>query len=221
MGTKSSSKKGTKRNTDIYRTDNDLDTNTNSMEIIDEDRDDDDDDDNNYNYNSSNNSSNTVHRGWCLSFFLLINICSILFAFGVIIAQMGTIIYDGRSLFSMPQTVALRTYGVVFACIIILTELRWTRMINESTFLQNWVTRGLFYIFVGLLTLEQNQEKAIVILPPWILFYIKIVGLILITIGILYMIMGLMCLRRLKDRKEAEYRAKQYHFYTQAQYTNY
>ena len=156
-----------------------------------------------------------VYRGWCLSFFLCLSIFSILSAIGIIIAQIGTLSYDGRSLTSMPQTVAIRAYGVLFASIIIFTELRWTKMINESTFLQNWVTRGLFYVFVGLLTLEQNQEKAVQ--PNWIVLYVEVIGLILNTIGILYTFMGIMCLKRIKDQKEAEYKAKQYHIYTQTQ----
>lgn len=42
---------------------------------------------------------------------------------------------------------------------IFFNELRWTRLTGDSQILGHWVTRGLFYAFVAVVTAEQNDQS--------------------------------------------------------------
>lgn len=51
-----------------------------------------------------------------------------------------------------------RIYGIGFAVLALLCELEWTETVRSTTLLQYWGTRGLFYIFVALLTLKEYSH---------------------------------------------------------------
>lgn len=49
----------------------------------------------------------------------------------------------------------LRVYGILFCVFIVFAELEWTRFTKYFGFLKYWPARGLFYVFVALITWDQ------------------------------------------------------------------
>lgn len=51
-----------------------------------------------------------------------------------------------------------RLYGMLFAAIGFFCEMEWTEGIRTTSLLQYWTTRGLFYIFIALLTIQEYGD---------------------------------------------------------------
>lgn len=51
--------------------------------------------------------------------------------------------------------ILLRVYGILFSIFVIFAELEWSKFTKFFGFLKYWPARGLFYIFVGLITWDQ------------------------------------------------------------------
>jgi len=86
------------------------------------------------------------------------------------------------------ETVALRAYGVIFCVVIVAAEMGLTQSIREMVLVRNWVCKGAFYAFVGLLAVEQS-EADYTSPSGWVNYYILYVGFIMITLGVLYILM--------------------------------
>ena len=97
----------------------------------------------------------------------------------------------------------VRMYGIVLCGVAILAELEITEAIRSSAMLQNWVARGIFYIFLGLLALNNSNYNEN--LDSSAQTYVTAASLSLVTMGCIYSFMGLLCLKRLKDDRMAKY----------------
>lgn len=51
--------------------------------------------------------------------------------------------------------ILLRVYGILFCVFIIFAEMEWNRFSKYFGFLKYWPARGLFYVFVALITWDQ------------------------------------------------------------------
>lgn len=56
---------------------------------------------------------------------------------------------------TVARGVLLRVYGIVFSVFVIFAEMEWSKFTKFFGFLKYWPARGLFYIFVGLITWDQ------------------------------------------------------------------
>jgi hypothetical protein len=77
---------------------------------------------------------------------------------------------------------------------------------RDSKILQLWFTRGLFYSFVGVLGLEENDtasSKAAV--PQMATTYIAVVAWLMVATGMLYSLLGLLCLQGWEQRLRRDY----------------
>ena len=105
----------------------------------------------------------------------------------------------------------MRCYVILMCLIIILNELEWTKFIRESAILRIWITRGIFYSFVGVLGLEENdtettdEQHTQVIGHDQALIFIQIVAYIMVGCGILYFVMGCICLQLVRNRVMTDY----------------
>jgi hypothetical protein len=79
--------------------------------------------------------------------------------------------------------------------------MEWTESIRTFQLIQNWISRGLIYVFVGLLALDNNGE----ILDYSVSDYVFFAPVSLIVFGVTYSILGLLCCKRFKDEKMAKY----------------
>jgi hypothetical protein len=84
-------------------------------------------------------------------FFLVINIAAGLSGVNNIAAQLIALTFSGNP----PMEVVLRLYMIGLFAIVVLNEAELTPMIRESKILTHWVTRGLFYTFLGVLSAVQ------------------------------------------------------------------
>lgn len=102
---------------------------------------------------------------------------------------------EGNRIFDIIQ----RCYIIVFSGIIILTETDWKFLMRRLKLLDLWVFRGFFYAFVGLNTLD--------LYSPTVETPECIVGLSLLACGVMYIIMGALCLKSVAARrKNANYK---------------
>eukprot|EP00571_Detonula_confervacea_P011682 CAMPEP_0172313580 /NCGR_PEP_ID=MMETSP1058-20130122/20508_1 /TAXON_ID=83371 /ORGANISM="Detonula confervacea, Strain CCMP 353" /LENGTH=180 /DNA_ID=CAMNT_0013027255 /DNA_START=1 /DNA_END=540 /DNA_ORIENTATION=- len=90
-----------------------------------------------------------LHRVYRFFKFITISISLLLF-----IAQVVSVIFlpfDGVEL-------VLKLFLSTFSVLIILNELEW--WVTSSPLLQNWIPRGYFYAFIGMVSLEENNIKS-------------------------------------------------------------
>ena len=100
----------------------------------------------------------------------------------------------------------IRVYVILLCALTILNELEWTRYATDSTLLRLWITRGLFYSFVGVLGLEENasspkREGVSTIL----LVYLRVVAWSMVCCGVIYSVMGCACLQLVADQLKKDY----------------
>jgi hypothetical protein len=92
----------------------------------------------------------------------------------------------------------IRSYAVLFclACIFVEYEIRY--FVRRLKFLENWSLRGLFYGFLGAITVNTNNTSIEKIELE------NVCGALIQFIGAVYFVLGLFCLRELKMRRHAE-----------------
>ncbi|CAM9360624.1 unnamed protein product [Choristocarpus tenellus] len=142
-----------------------------------------------------------VRRGCLLNTFVVVNAVTVLVAMGVGAAQV-LVLVNNTTL--SPVAIAIRCYNVLFCFAIIFAELEWTQTVRELSILHSWMPRGTIYSFVGLLTLEEENEKGLD--EGSASMYVTVIGWIMVAIGVLYFLMGLCCVKRLRDKRLDRYK---------------
>jgi len=116
---------------------------------------------------------------------------------------------------SLTETI-LRMYMLVFCSITILNELEVWKFITHNALLKNWISRGCFYAFVGILGLEeymvhvhsqQSMEEG-----DGRAFYIQGVAYGMVGSGVVYVIMGIMCLQKCFEKIQRNYEERNENF---------
>jgi hypothetical protein len=133
-----------------------------------------------------------------LGFFNLISYLTAISATTVLFSQIMLIFGGGSD--NVPGTL-IRIYGILLCIGVILAEFELTEVVRTFIVIQNWISRGLLYIFVGLLA--NNHEETT--LDENSLSYVNLSSLSLIFLGLVYMIMGGFCMKKIRDDKMAKY----------------
>jgi len=81
-----------------------------------------------------------------------------------------------------PRTLIANVYLMIFGTAMIVAELRLVLLLKYCYFLQHYAGLGLFYIFVGGLILNEH-------------WWMVLVAVVLIAVGLVYLILGCMCRR--------------------------
>lgn len=135
-----------------------------------------------------------VHQNRFLPFIVVVKTLTVFSAINMIIGQVvGGLKHDDMEF--IPAT--MRIYVVLFSSLVIANELGLgKKMMHGSAAFSNWVIRGAFYAFIGVVGLEQNslasQEKTNV--------YLTVVAWFMVGVGVLYAVMGALCLQVYYDR---------------------
>jgi hypothetical protein len=132
-------------------------------------------------------------------FFILVSIITGVAAFNMAIGQVIGIAFEAVG----PIQYVLRFYVVLLCLLVIMNELNWTSFTRESRILRFWVTRGMFYSFIGLLGLEENDMSSINSESSQLSAaagFVKAVAWIMIGCGGLYFVMGVCCLQLVYNR---------------------
>ena len=98
----------------------------------------------------------------------------------------------------------MRCYVVLMCLLVILNELQWTQFIRESAILRIWITRGIFYSFVGVLGLEENDTSAVAAEhfkgQAQALQFVEVVAYSMVACGCAYFVMGCLCIQLIHNR---------------------
>ena len=107
----------------------------------------------------------------------------------------------------------LRVYVILLCFLVVFNEMEWTKLTKNSPLLRIWISRGMVYGFIGVLGLEENEVS-----PARsgmsetgrqaALNYIKTVAWWMVAIGLLYLIMGALCLQLLYNRQRDDYKER-------------
>eukprot|EP00612_Vaucheria_litorea_P002819 CAMPEP_0171459514 /NCGR_PEP_ID=MMETSP0945-20130129/4769_1 /TAXON_ID=109269 /ORGANISM="Vaucheria litorea, Strain CCMP2940" /LENGTH=189 /DNA_ID=CAMNT_0011985551 /DNA_START=52 /DNA_END=621 /DNA_ORIENTATION=- len=134
------------------------------------------------------------HFSKTLFFFQCFTIFIIIMSLAAIAANGLTIYEYTKEKDIQYRSIILRVYAISFAVMIILTEIDWRGFMRYFIFLDNWVSRGISYCFVGLITWDQDAtystvEGAIN----------QTVSFILIGCGVFYAVLGIACMKTVKE----------------------
>lgn len=142
-------------------------------------------------------------------FFNFISLVVILAAINMAVGQFVGMKFETVG----PIQYVLRIYVIVLCLLVILVELEWTRFARESFILRMWITRGLFYAFIGILGLEENDTstKKGSSHTSISLNYIKAVAWVMVVCGTLYFLMGAFCLQIYYNRMRKDYEERLEH----------
>lgn len=103
----------------------------------------------------------------------------------------------------------MRGYVMVLCVLVIFIEAEWTALVKNSSILRYWISRGLFYSFVGVIGLQQNdhatERDPDTNRDSVSLHFIKVVAWLMIASGILYFGMGVLCLQIYYNRLRRTY----------------
>lgn len=130
-----------------------------------------------------------AHRAY--RFFKFI---AIALAFLLLLAQVLSLVFlpfDAHEL-------VLKVFLGSFSILIMLNELEWWGLLKNSPILWNWIPRGYFYAFIGLVSVEENEVKSDMPLNSIVgsysaAMFIETVSWMIFAVGVLYSVFGLCC----------------------------
>ena len=147
-------------------------------------------------------------RNWCLDFFRLVSAVTTVSSLALLATQL-------IPLFLAPNSqgyfdVALKVYCTLFCFLFIFVECDVPiPVIRESDLLQTYVSRGFLYSFLGLICLQEAYSERVKEMVKvaedefhvaWASLFMQISSWLIFSCGLLYMLMGLCCLKKLRDR---------------------
>ena len=100
----------------------------------------------------------------------------------------------------------LNIFQVLFTIIVLFVELEWTGFLRDTRLLTFWPSRGITYVFFGLLSFEQNltsEERTN--LDSFVDAYLQIFSYAIACYGAGYIFMGMLCLQRLYRGQQRKY----------------
>jgi len=108
-------------------------------------------------------------------------------------------------------------YIVIQSFLVATNEIAAVPFLTDSRILRNWFTRGILYIYLGVLTLQQTQiiysgsASTKKVKGVSLKNFLQAVSYMMISWGILYSLMWSLCLQRLENniREEAKASAAQ------------
>lgn len=159
---------------------------------------------------SSQPTNKRVNRTCCHSFFILISSYSSISLACLLISQFAPLKFVKiRGL-----ELALRCYIGLFSIILLMAEMNAPfDFLTENQLLGNWISRGVIYSFMGLVNKEEsvtignmNHNRKKITAADIFEIFQAVSSWMMVASGLLYAIMGLLCLRSMKDRCEKEYK---------------
>lgn len=116
---------------------------------------------------------------------------------------------------SEPGYLALKIYLCVFALLFLCVEIDHPSIpfLRKASFLKTYVSRGFLYTFFALVCFdeadsekaykaleEKNKQEASIFRVSWYALINQIAAASLLAIGLLYVLMGILCLQRVRNR---------------------
>lgn len=159
-------------------------------------------------------------------FFLVVSGAAGLSGINNIAAQFIAITFPNNPI----MDVILRLYMIALFVVVVMNELEFTSFIRESKILTDWVTRGIFYTFLGILGVVEydvgadnhyryrnqsyNNKNGYYnpMMPTkedFVEWYLFLVSWIMFGVGVVYIVLGAMCMQRKFNALKNEYNNQQ------------
>lgn len=168
-------------------------------------------------------TNRTPRKGVCLSLFHVLEFMGILASIGLLATQALPLFFIPMEEIGLLQ-LALRMYVSMFCLSIILVEFSVPfPFIRESKILQSYFSRGFIYSFIGLIGMEESYAvtvKALTVDPgavahqydalhiSWAPLFILASSWLMVVSGVIYMLLGICCMKRLRDKLRKTYEKK-------------
>jgi len=105
-----------------------------------------------------------------------------------------------------------RVFNLSFSLISLCCELEWTEFIRTSTILQYWISRGCFYLYIGIIVYKEKESLIVVgigsVSSASSIFLDQCMlgsSIAMGFFGIVYIIMGMCCFKQVRDQKMVRY----------------
>ncbi|GMH32479.1 hypothetical protein BSKO_00313 [Bryopsis sp. KO-2023] len=92
----------------------------------------------------------------------------------------------------------LRIFGILFSALVALVETEWETFLVQLRLLDGWSLRGLFQLFLGILTLELATSKGDHDFDKSVNLYGTVSGISLICCAGVYFLGGMLCFGKIK-----------------------
>lgn len=122
------------------------------------------------------------------------------------IAQVVSVVYlpfDGVEL-------VIKLFLSSFSVLVIVNEFEWWGMLRNSPLLTNWAPRGYFYMFIGIVSVEENdvkpgQNMSTLPFDYTAAIFIETASWMMVGLGAVYFIFGLCCGGNYINKKRDDY----------------
>jgi len=161
-------------------------------------------------YNNISGRPDLPERKWPVKLFFFIEVYALSTCVILLVSQLLPMIFIPFSEFSFGYF-CLKIYMCLFSVLFILVEIDYPpfTFINRAIFLTTFATRGFLYTFFGLICFEEAySETASLKLEAsssmfevsWYAIANRIAAFSLVSLGILYFLMGILCLQKIRDQ---------------------
>jgi hypothetical protein len=105
----------------------------------------------------------------------------------------------------------MRLLGIAFSFLVVCLDFDKLNVAQELSIFENWLAKGIFYVYLGSFALSLDEGEAEVIDPdlnPFSNFvmFIDTVGALLMSLwGFIYLLMGLTCRKQVKELMQIEH----------------
>lgn len=102
----------------------------------------------------------------------------------------------------------ISVYLLLMCITAVLVELEYTMFVADSKLLIHWVTRGIIYVFIGVLSLSENQIYGTK--NPFGETFVRALSYTMMGCGAVYTLMGAACLQLVLNRYRFDFKARQH-----------
>ncbi|KAG7365228.1 COPI associated protein [Nitzschia inconspicua] len=168
-------------------------------------------------YNTKTGRPERPSRPCCLNIFFFVEACGILTCLCLLVSQTLPLVMVPLKEIE-PVDMVLKVYISLFSLLFMIVEYDLNiPFVRQSVFLQTYASRGFLYSFLGLTCLEEayservndmlahSNEKFHV---AWFALFLQVSAWSLCALGVVYFIMGLFCMKRVRDKLVKDYRER-------------
>lgn len=123
--------------------------------------------------------------------FRMLKFLTMVTAFLLLTAQIVTLTY----LTSSSVEVLIKLFLISFCVLIVLNELEKWKNLRESKLFKFFVTKGYFYVFIGVISVEENEVGMSLIdfEENTASLFVETVSYMMVAIGGVYILLGMFC----------------------------
>jgi len=165
-------------------------------------------------YHKTSGVPNRPKREWPVKVFFVIEACALLTCLTLLVSQLLPIVFVPISDFDDRAYLALKIYMCIFSIIFMIVEIDQPSIpfLKNAVFSTTYATRGFVYTFFGLICfeeaysekahkmLEKAESSSSILTVSWFATSNRLAAFSLLSMGILYFLMGICCLQTIRNQ---------------------